>query len=65
VNEHRALLDAINPLPCMVMISGYWSRLYADRLHDWHSAQFQAMTHGGPRTEWLWCNFAEPLALHD
>jgi hypothetical protein len=23
------------------------------------------MTHGGPRTEWLWCNFSEPIALHD
>jgi hypothetical protein len=23
------------------------------------------MTHGGPRTEWLWCNFPEPIALHD
>jgi DNA adenine methylase len=63
--EHRALLDMITALPCMVMISGYWSQLYADRLHDWQSFQFQAMTHGGPRTEWLWCNFPEPIALHD
>jgi hypothetical protein len=23
------------------------------------------MTHGGPRTEWLWSNFPEPIALHD
>jgi hypothetical protein len=23
------------------------------------------MTHGGLRTEWLWCNFPEPIALHD
>jgi hypothetical protein len=21
--------------------------------------------HGGPRTEWLWFNFPEPIALHD
>jgi hypothetical protein len=49
----------------MVMLSGYWSQLYADRLRDWHSVQFQAMTHGGPRTEWLWSNFPEPIALHD
>jgi DNA adenine methylase len=64
-DTHRALLDILTALPCMVMISGYWSQLYADRLHDWHSIHFQAMTHGGPRTEWLWCNFAEPIALHD
>jgi DNA adenine methylase len=63
--EHHALLDIITALPCMVMISGYWSRLYANRLRGWHSVTFQAMTHGGPRTEWLWSNFAEPVALHD
>jgi len=63
--EHRALLDILTALPCMVMLSGYWSQLYADRLRDWHSIQFQAMTHGGPRTEWLWSNFPEPIALHD
>src|SRR5262249_13623936 len=40
-------------------------QLYADRLRHWHSIQFQAMTHGGPRTEWLWCNFPEPIALHN
>jgi hypothetical protein len=50
----------------MVMVSGYWvAALYADRLRHWHSIRFQAMTHGGPRTEWLWSNFAEPVALHD
>jgi DNA adenine methylase len=65
VDEHRALLDILTTLPCMVMLSGYWSRLYADRLRHWHSIKFQAMTHGGPRTEWLWSNFAEPIALHD
>jgi DNA adenine methylase len=63
--EHRALLAIITALPCMVMISGYWSRLYATRLRDWHSIKFQAMTHGGPRAEWLWSNFPEPVALHD
>jgi hypothetical protein len=65
IDEHRALLDILTVLPCMVMISGYWSQLYADRLGGWHSVTFQAMTHGGPRTEWLWCNFPEPIALHD
>ena len=63
--EHRALLDILTALPCMVMISSYWSRLYTERLRDWHSVRFQVMTHGGPRTEWLWSNFPEPVALHD
>lgn len=50
----------------MVMISGYWSPLYADRLTGWHSTSFQAMTRAGKTaTEWLWCNFPPAVALHD
>jgi hypothetical protein len=45
--EHRRLLDTIRALPCLVMVSGYWSPLYAERLADWHSLQYQAMTRGG------------------
>jgi DNA adenine methylase len=63
--QHRELLDILTALPCMAMISGYWSKLYADRLHRWHSIRFAAMTHSGPRTEWLWSNFPEPVELHD
>lgn len=65
-DRHPELLDILTGLPCMVMISGYWSQLYADRLKSWHAIQFQAMTRGGrPATEWLWCNFPAPVALHD
>ena len=50
----------------MVMISGYWSALYADALQGWHTVSFQAMTRSGkPATEWLWMNYPEPAALHD
>jgi DNA adenine methylase len=64
--QHVALLDAIRTLPCMVMISGYWSDLYANALEDWHRLSFQTMTRGGRlATEWLWCNYPEPVALHD
>jgi hypothetical protein len=42
-DEHRALLDIITALPCMVMISGYWSRLYADRLRGWQSIRFRRL----------------------
>jgi len=64
-NEHIELLDVLASLPCMVMISGYKSELYAQRLSTWRRATFSAMTHRGPRLECVWMNFPEPLALHD
>ena len=64
--DHRRLLRCIQDLPCMVMISGYWSSLYADMLQGWNSISFEAMTRGGhTATEWLWFNFPPPLELHD
>ncbi len=64
--QHRALLRVVKRLPCKVMLSGYWSRLYTDQLQGWNSATFQAMTRAGkPATEHLWFNFPPPVALHD
>lgn len=65
--QHIQLLDIIRSLRCLVMISGYWSDLYAAWLHDWHAVSFQAMTRSGTMaTEWLWANFPlPPPALHD
>jgi site-specific DNA-adenine methylase len=64
--EHAALLETIQALPCRVMISGYWSELYAQALKDWTAISFQAMTRSGrTATEWLWFNFSEVVALHD
>jgi len=64
--HHRHLLRVLQDLPCRVMISGYWSPLYAETLKDWQSVTFQAMTRGRhPATEWLWFNFEPPVALHD
>lgn len=64
--DHIKLLGLIKDLPCMVMISGYWSELYSSMLSDWNTETFQAMTRGGkPATEWLWYNYQEPIALHD
>lgn len=63
---HIALLDVLVRLPCMVMVSGYWSGLYHDRLSSWRLVQYRTMTRGGRRAdECLWCNFPEPTALHD
>jgi DNA adenine methylase len=43
-SQHKTLLDTITALPCMVMISGYWSALYADALKSWRRVSFPAMT---------------------
>lgn len=64
--DHAALLDVLCALPCMVMLSGYHTEFYEDRLQGWHNIQFQAMTRSGEQaTEWLWMNFAPPVELHD
>jgi hypothetical protein len=64
--HHRRLLRCCRRLKCMVMISGYWSRMYADALAGWSSVQFESMTRGGhTATEWLWFNFPAPVELHD
>jgi len=63
--QHAELLATILDLPCRVMISGYWSEMYADALQGWRSINFEAMTRGGMATEWLWFNFPEPDELHD
>lgn len=36
LDEHERLLDMIQGLQCMVMLSGYSSELYLDRLQGWH-----------------------------
>ena len=66
VDQHRHLLGILTSLPCMVMISGYWSTLYAQLLRDWRWIEFQAMTRGATMaTEYVWLNFPQPLELHD
>lgn len=63
---HVELLAVLLVLPCFVVVSGYWSQLYADTLAGWQTATFQTTNRGGRRvTEWLWSNFLEPVALHD
>ena len=63
---HIALLDVAVRLPCLVMISGYPSKLYDDRLSSWRVVRYRTMTRGGRMAdECLWCNFPEPTELHD
>lgn len=63
--DHRRLLSVLKSLPCMVMISGYFSEMYAQALENWHSVDFWAATRRGMAHEWLWFNFPPPTALHD
>jgi hypothetical protein len=65
-SHHVRLLDLIIALPCRVMISSYWSDLYAVKLASWRSITFQTMTRGGLMAqEWLWMNYGQPVRLHD
>jgi len=64
--QHIWLLRVLRALNCRVILSGYWSRLYADKLRDWYHTSFEAMTRGGKTaTEHLWMNFGPPVELHD
>jgi len=64
--DHVRLLECLLSLPCNVMVSGYWSNLYAETLHDWHTFTFKAKTRSGRMAdEWLWMNYPEPVKLHD
>ena len=57
-DDHRRLLDAAAALSCLVMISGYPSRMYDDSLAGWHRFTRPTMTRGGVlRDETVWCNF--------
>jgi DNA adenine methylase len=64
--DHRELLAVLKSLDCMVMLSGYFSKLYERELKGWRTVTFPSMTRGGHvATEWLWMNYPEPFELHD
>jgi len=44
-------------LSCHVILSGYPSTLYDERLADWQQLELQVMNQTGVRTEKLWFNF--------
>jgi DNA adenine methylase len=65
-SDHVRLLQVLVGLPCMVMISGYFSWLYADMLETWNTAVFTAHTRSNRMVkEWLWMNYSVPERLHD
>jgi DNA adenine methylase len=64
--HHCRLLLILTRLPCPVMISGYYSDLYAEALQGWCVQTFEVLTRGGsPATEYVWMNYPAPVALHD
>ena len=65
LSEHIELVEVLKSLPCMVMISGYEAPLYIKSLKSWHTHSFQATTHHGMATEWIWMNYPNPAHLHD
>ena len=65
-DDHIWLLHIIRELPCLVVLSGYYSDLYANALTGWRTLQYPSRTRGGKiATEWLWMNYPEPFELHD
>lgn len=65
ISDHEALLDCLMGLPCKVLISGYSSPLYEERLAGWSKHTFQARTRVETREECVWFNFPRPTSLHD
>jgi len=55
--DHLALLEILQGLPCKVMLSGYPSELYDTTLKNWNSSEIQVMNQAGVRTEKIWFNF--------
>ena len=53
--DYEALLVS---LPCAVMVSGYPSALYDERLAGWRRVSLQVMNRAGVVTERVWFNFA-------
>jgi site-specific DNA-adenine methylase len=63
--DHERFLAWVLTARCPVIVSGYWSKLYAAALAGWRHSSFTVGTRRGKATEHVWCNFAEPAALHD
>ena len=55
--DHVELLELLKTLPCAVIVSGYASALYEERLKGWNTLELQVMNQAGVRTEKLWFNF--------
>lgn len=65
-DRHIEFLKTVKSVPCQIMISGYWSELYADELATWRLVRLPSSTRSNRQAvECLWMNYAPPSALHD
>lgn len=63
--DHERLLDTLLELPCKVLISGYDSALYDQKLRGWQQKHFRSKTHVETVNEVVWFNYTPPDQLHD
>jgi hypothetical protein len=64
--DHAELLRLLKSTEARVLISGYRSRLYNHELAAWRRIDWMQITRGAKMMqESLWCNFPEPVELHD
>lgn len=63
--DHQRLLDMLVATPARVVISGYRSGLYEERLSGWHRTEYRCRTRQGFALESLWTNFRPGPCLHD
>lgn len=63
--DHASLLALLQEARCRVLVSGYPSPLYAAALRNWRCLSYRTRTRGRTVTECLWCNYPEPVELHD
>ena len=61
--DHIELLELLKTLPCNIILSGYPSALYDERLAGWCTLELQVMSHAGVRTEKPGFNFT-PDRVH-
>lgn len=63
---HAYFLEVAIGIPSKVIISGYRSELYDEKLKNWRRVEIVVQTrHHENRTECLWMNFPEPTELHE
>lgn len=59
--DHERLLSILVNFKGYVILSGYQSDLYDERLSDWYKLEFHSVTEsGGRKLEVLWCNYEPP-----
>ncbi len=64
--QHIELISILKKLKCCVMLSGYRTAIYDDRLPGWNKKEYRVKTRGGTdAVECLWMNYKEPTKLHD